>query len=477
MLQFFCCADEPVGTRLILDPRVAVVVLTGATNTAKAFLKLRPDMDLIAETGGKNALIITCMSDRDLAIKDLLQSAFGHAGQKCSACSLAILEKDVYDDPHFRSQLRDAASSLKVGSPWDLSTRINPLIRKSSPELFRGLTTLDPGEEWLLEPMQDSMNSNLWSPGIKLGVQPGSFMHQTELFGPVLGVMRANDLQQAVDWANSTPYGLTAGIHTLDEREQAFWIEHIIAGNCYINRTITGAIVRRQPFGGCKDSSFGPGAKAGGPNYLIHFMHPTSIGLPMEKEPTNALVSRLSHYIHQMECNQDELDSWIASIGSYAFHWNHNFSRLHDPSGVRGQDNILRYVPLKDLVIRVQAKDTFLEILKVIAASDTCNAHLEISQSPGTFNVSQDKWLKEIKSIALVEESEEQFIERIKAKLVKKIRYLSQPSRTMYEVLADAACHFTVAPVLTNGRLELLNYLREVSLSADYHRYGYIGIK
>src|SRR5262249_51428552 len=146
-----------------------------------------------------------------------------------------ICEAEVYDDPNFRRQLRDAAASLRVGDAWDLSTRLNPLIRPPQATLYRGLTTLEEGEEWLLEPKQDAHNPNLWSPGIKLGVKPHHFTYQNELFGPVLGVMRAENLSHAIALANGTPYGLTAGLHSLDEREQTQWSEQIEAGNCYIN--------------------------------------------------------------------------------------------------------------------------------------------------------------------------------------------------------------------------------------------------
>lgn len=476
-LQFFCCSDDPIGTKLIQDPRVAVVVLTGATNTAKHFMKLRPGIDLMAETGGKNALIITRMSDRDLAIKDLIHSAFGYAGQKCSACSLAILEKEVYDDPHFKMQLLDAAMSLKVGSPWDLSTKLNPLIRQPSPELLRGLTTLDEGEEWLLEPKQDASNPHLWSPGIKLGVKPGSFMHQTELFGPVLGIMRANSLDEAIEWANATPYGLTAGIHSLDEREQKRWSERIIAGNCYINRTITGAIVRRQPFGGCKESSFGNGVKAGGPNYVLQLMRPVVTSLPKEREPLDQAVMQLNHFVHQGGFNEEELESWTASIGSYAFYWNHYFSKAHDPSQVLGQDNFLSYVPREDIVLRVQESDQFLDVLTGIAAALTCRAPLEVSVTQGQLNPVQLEQLQKIPSIRVVEENEGVFMDRIHLKSIKRVRLLSKPTTELQHALAAAACHATMASVLANGRLELLNFLREVSLSFDYHRYGYCGLR
>ncbi|MGE5196389.1 MAG: bifunctional proline dehydrogenase/L-glutamate gamma-semialdehyde dehydrogenase, partial [Anaerolineae bacterium] len=330
-LQFLNCPDEPIGSQLIADKRLAAVILTGATSTAKLFLKLRPGLDLSAETGGKNAMIITALSDRDLAIKDLVQSAFGHSGQKCSAASLAILEAEVYDDPHFRKHLEDAVESLTVGSPWDLSSKVVPLIRAPNETLHRGLTTLEKGEEWLVKPRQDPSNPNLWSPGVKFGVKEGGFMHQTELFGPVLGVMRAKNLDHAIRLANGTPYGLTSGLHSLDEREHKRWIQMIEAGNCYINRGITGAIVRRQPFGGCKASSFGAGAKAGGPNYVAQFAHPTQIGLPREKEPIPEMVNNLTNIIEKLSLSQEELGLWYGSIANYAY-WGVRMKHDHDPS-------------------------------------------------------------------------------------------------------------------------------------------------
>src|SRR5262249_20617997 len=115
----------------------------------------------------------------------------------------------------------------------------------------------------------DPETHRLWSPGIKLGVQPGSLFHTTECFGPVLWPMRAKDVDEAIALANAVPFGLTGGIHTLDDREIARWKDQIQVGNAYVNRPITGAVVRRQPFGGWKASNVGPGAKAGGPNYVL----------------------------------------------------------------------------------------------------------------------------------------------------------------------------------------------------------------
>ncbi|HXL45783.1 MAG TPA: proline dehydrogenase family protein, partial [Candidatus Binatia bacterium] len=269
VLQFLPCPDDEIGRGLVTDARVAGVILTGSVETARLFLGWRPDLTLFAETSGKNAIIVTSLADRDQAIRDLVRSAFGHNGEKCSAASLAICEAEVYDDPDFRRQLRDAAASLAVGSAWESTSRITPLTQPPGAALQRALTVLDEDEEWLLEPRPATDNAQLWSPGIKLGVRPGSFFHRTECFGPVLGLMRAADLDQAIALANAQPFGLTSGIQTLDDREIARWLDRIEAGNLYVNRPITGAIVGRQPFGGWKASSVGPGAKAGGPNYVL----------------------------------------------------------------------------------------------------------------------------------------------------------------------------------------------------------------
>jgi RHH-type proline utilization regulon transcriptional repressor/proline dehydrogenase/delta 1-pyrroline-5-carboxylate dehydrogenase len=271
VLQFVHCLDGDTGRKLITDSRTSAVVLTGAWETANLFREWRPALKLFAETSGKNAIVVSVMADRELAVRDLVRSPFSHAGQKCSAASLGILEAEVYNDPVFRRQLRDAAASLPVGSAEDLSSVVTPLIRPPGEALTRALTSLDEGEEWLLEPQQDSGNPCLWSPGIKIGVKSGSWFHQTECFGPVLGLMSACDLEEAVRLQNGVQFGLTAGFQSLDEDEISWWQDRAEAGNLYINRGITGAIVRRQAFGGWKRSCVRPGAKAGGPNYLNQF--------------------------------------------------------------------------------------------------------------------------------------------------------------------------------------------------------------
>ena len=269
VLQYVLVEDGPLGLELVGHELVDSVVLTGSFDTAKLFVTHGPGLKLAAETSGKNSMIITPSADLDLAAADLAKSAFGHAGQKCSAASVAILVGSVAKSKAFERQLLDAVASMKVGR--DASSLIGPLVQPPTDKLLRALTQLDPGERWMLEPKQLDTTGHLWSPGIRAGVKAGSFLQQTEVFGPVLAIVHAKNLREALKIANSVEYGLTAGIQSLDFAEVGYWRKHIQAGNLYVNRTTTGAIVERQPFGGMKRSSVGWGLKAGGKNYLLGF--------------------------------------------------------------------------------------------------------------------------------------------------------------------------------------------------------------
>jgi RHH-type proline utilization regulon transcriptional repressor/proline dehydrogenase/delta 1-pyrroline-5-carboxylate dehydrogenase len=476
VLQFVPCSGEEAGSEMIRDPRVNCVILTGGTETALRFLKMRPGLDLAAETGGKNAMIVTALADRDLAIKDLVQSAFGHAGQKCSATSLAILEAEVYDDPQFRKTLREAAASLKVGLPWDPATKMNPLIHEPRGVLKRGLTTLEPGEEWLLEPKQDRENPCLWSPGIKWNVPAGGFTHMTELFGPVLAVMRAKDLRHAIELANAVPFGLTSGIQSLDDREQALWLDEIEAGNLYVNRTTTGAIVRRQPFGGTKASNFGNGSKAGGPNYLCEFMRATQVGLPQEKAPVNEWVNNLTTFLEKLDLSAEELGMWTSSVSNYAYWWK-RMRQERDPTKIVGEDNFFRYLPRTAVTFRIEPHSNPLDALRVAAAALTCGAGLEISWSHNDSKAAALNWLELVPVLQVVEESDETFFSRVASGKMRRVRVLEKASFALHNAASKLGIHIIDAPVLANGRLELLHFLREVAISIDYHRYGNLGMR
>ena len=315
-LQFVPCTDGEASRRLVASDRIDSVILTGSWETAQMFLDWRPDLDLHAETSGKNAMVVTATADPDQAITDIVHSAFGHAGQKCSAASLLIVEASVLDDGRFLRRLADAVRSLRVGPPDLPGTAVGPLIRPPEGPLADALTRLEPGERWLVPPRRADPAGYLWTPGVKTGVEPGSPFHLTECFGPVLGIMRAADLDQAIAWQSQPDYGLTAGLQALDPAEIESWRSRAAAGNLYVNRGITGAVVRRQPFGGWKRSAVGPGAKAGGPNYVASLGRWP--GLAPGAEPAAARY----------------LSAW------------HRMARPIDPTGLRAESNVFRYRPL-----------------------------------------------------------------------------------------------------------------------------------
>lgn len=471
VLQFLPCPDNEIGQALVTDARVGAVILTGSLETARLFLGWKPDLRLFAETSGKNSLIITALADQDQAIKDLVRSAFGHNGQKCSAASLAICEAEVYDDPTFRRQLADAVASLHVGSAWAPASLITPLTQPPSAKLARALTTLDEGEEWLLEPQVSEANPLLWSPGIKLGVQPGSFFHQTECFGPVLGIMRATNLDEAISLANATNYGLTSGIHSLDDREITYWKVRIQAGNAYINRHITGAIVRRQPFGGWKASVVGPGAKAGGPNYLLQLLQWEQRDRPTQQaELPASLFTLLEHALEQMP-GKYHWELLRASAYSYAWAWQSHFSQEHDPSQVLGESNVFRYRPCRGIVLRVGVGVAPMVVAQVLLAVRTCGQPLTISIDPQ--EEALWSWLTEELNVFVIAEDETGLASRMVAtRAYDRLRTVGAVSDQLRRAMHEAGIAVIDAPVLANGRLELRWYLREQVVSQTMHRYG-----
>ena len=157
---------------------MGAVILTGSWDTARLFAGWNPGRRLLAETSGKNAMVITATADVDQAVGDLVRSAFGHAGQKCSAASLAIVDASIYDHSPFLRQLADATRSLRVGEPNDPASDLGPIVGPFTASLERALTVLEPGETWLVEPRCLDVARRLWSPGVRVGVRPGSWAHQ-----------------------------------------------------------------------------------------------------------------------------------------------------------------------------------------------------------------------------------------------------------------------------------------------------------
>jgi RHH-type proline utilization regulon transcriptional repressor/proline dehydrogenase/delta 1-pyrroline-5-carboxylate dehydrogenase len=482
-LQFVPCPGPGPGSELVSHDDATAVILTGGTETALRMLALKPTMRLSAETGGKNATIVTSLSDRELAIKHVLHSAFSHTGQKCSATSLLLLDAEVYDDPEFKRMLVDAVRSLRVGSAYDLASRVGPLIREPSGVLETALKTLESGESWAVMPRQVGDNPRLWSPGVKYGVQPGSVTHRTEFFGPVLGVMRYQRLADAIQMVNATGYGLTGAIHSLDEREIREWKAGVQVGNLYINRGTTGAIVLRQPFGGMGLSSVGPGMKAGGPNYVACFMDFADVETERPADRRAIENPDLAALARSFDPAQADDARMLRALASYDRAWRTEFSREHDHMRLLGQDNVRRYLPWREVLVRIEPNDSIYEVFARVAAARVTGARVLASYAPGTdeklldrLDAATEPWAA---GIEIMEETDEELIAHIDAATLLRVRYAAR-DRVGSEVRMAAAkrgCWIADVPVVGEGRVELLWYLREQSISYDYHRYGNLGTR
>lgn len=474
-LQYLNCSDELFEKKLIADPRIDSVVIFTSAKEAKKLISLRNGLEISAITGGTNTIIVTANSDKEQAIKAIIDSAFSFSGQKFSSASILILEKELYNDLEFKNYLKDAAQNLIVGSAFDPSVTVTPLIDEPDAELKRALLSLDKNESWLLKPKIDKDNPNLFSPGIKYGVQIDSFTKTHELYGPILSVMEANDLDEAIKIANTSKYALSSSLHSLDIRQHAKWLNNIQGGNYFINTKNLNAKVKRQPFGGYKDSSFGSGYKSGGPNYILNFVNLTQIDLPKGKLPVNDWVNSLTSFLENMDLSFEQLGVWYASVANYAYYWKRLKLEV-DHSKILGQDNIQHYIPRQNITLRLN-KDTFaLDALRVCAAALTCSAPLEISWT--SFKLLEEfNWIDLLPILSNIEESEDEFIARIKEGKIKRLRLTTKASDKLKKAAANSACYIIDKPVLANGRLELLHYIKEVSITYDYYRYENLGIK
>ncbi|MCF8570554.1 proline dehydrogenase family protein [Gordonia sp. HY002] len=469
--------EGAAGRALISHPNVDHVILTGASDTAALFQSWNRELKVNAETSGKNAMVITPSADRDLAIADLVHSAFGHAGQKCSAASLGILVGSVYSSERFRRQLVDAASSMVVGWPTDLSATVGPLTEAPSDKLIRALTTLEPGESWLLKPRALDDTGRLWSPGIKDGVAPGSFFHLTECFGPVLGLMRADDLDEALALQNATDFGLTAGLHSLDPDEARAWLGRVEAGNLYVNRGITGAIVRRQSFGGWKRSSVGLGSKAGGPNYLMLLGTwtdaPTDVSSSATPEPprTPAIAAFARSAASTLT---DAERAWLSrALADDDRAWAAEFGAGRDETGLSSEADVFRY-RRADVVLRVSHDAGAAPTARLLAAAARSGARVQVSVAPDASPAT----IETVRSatalgISAASASDAEFAASIPAITAPRVRLVGSASDTVVDAIAARADVVLLDDAVTSsGRVELRYWLTEQAVSMTLHRFG-----
>ncbi|MFM1993801.1 MAG: hypothetical protein RL537_490 [Actinomycetota bacterium] len=457
--------EKQLGRQLISNPKVDQVILTGGYETAQLFKEFRPSLKVLAETSGKNSIIVTPHADLDLAAKDVAYSAFGHAGQKCSASSVVILVGSVAKSKRFRNQLRDAVESLTVDFPSNPATQMGPMIAPPQGKLLHGLTKLDAGERWFIEPKPLSDDGKLWSPGVRDRVKFGSTSHKVEYFGPVLAIMTAKNLEQAIKIQNAVDYGLTAGLHSLSAGEINTWLEKVEAGNIYVNRGITGAIVRRQSFGGWKKSAVGPTAKAGGPNYLFCLSDWKSVSNNAKEPIGEKTIEELLVMATASTLSDKEVESLVRSAQSDVAARNEYFQRAQDESGLGVEKNILRYLR-SDCTIRIQKSASEYQIWRgLVTALALGKVELSVSELP-------ERILKFVRKagVKVSVEEEAAWLASL-ARSPRRVRVIGGINREL-SALANVDVAVFDCEQTESGIIELLPFYKEQAVSITAHRFG-----
>jgi RHH-type transcriptional regulator, proline utilization regulon repressor / proline dehydrogenase / delta 1-pyrroline-5-carboxylate dehydrogenase len=276
------------GAALVRDPRVHVIAFTGSSAVGLEIVRASAETPegqghvkrVVAEMGGKNCVIVDADADLDDAVPALVQSAFGYAGQKCSAAARALVHQAIADS--LVERLTGATEVLRVGQAEEFATEVPPVIEREAQERVLRYAELAGAE---LRPVPE--DGWFVPPTLAVGLPDDSPVNREEIFGPLLSVTTVADMEEAIDIVDSLPFALTGGLFSRNpatvERVEA----RLPVGNLYVNRGITGAMVGRQPFGGNRRS--GIGSKAGGPDYLLQFVEPRVVtentmrqGIPVE---------------------------------------------------------------------------------------------------------------------------------------------------------------------------------------------------
>jgi RHH-type proline utilization regulon transcriptional repressor/proline dehydrogenase/delta 1-pyrroline-5-carboxylate dehydrogenase len=286
-LHLMAGPGSTMGAYMIRDPRVGLIAFTGSKEVGLDIIQAAGTTPpgqthvkkVIAEMGGKNAIIVDASADLDEAVIGVRDSAFGYCGQKCSACSRAVVVDTAYD--LFLERLVESTKTLVIGDPMDPGSDMGPIIDESAAATIREYIEIGKQEGHLETNiqvpagLQEKVGKPYIAPHVFSGIERRHRLANEEIFGPVLSVIRVKDFDEALDVANAAEYKLTGGVFSRKPSNLERARREFRVGNVYLNRGITGALVGRQPFGGFGMS--GVGSKAGGKDYLLQFVEPRSV--------------------------------------------------------------------------------------------------------------------------------------------------------------------------------------------------------
>jgi 1-pyrroline-5-carboxylate dehydrogenase len=281
-VNFIPGSGSEIGDLIVTHPMIRFIAFTGSKEIGLRINELaakpQPGQKwikrVIAEMGGKDSIVVAADADLDAAVEGVAVSAFGFQGQKCSACSRAIVDEKVYDE--FVDRLRKRVGKIAVGDPADPANYMGPVVNEGAMRSIEGYIEKGRSEGRLIAGGKRVGDRGYFlEPTVIADVAPDATIAQEEIFGPVLAVIKAKDFDDAMKIANNTEFGLTGSVYTSDEKKIDEAREDFFVGNLYFNRKSTGAMVGVHPFGGFNMS--GTDSKAGGHDYLLLFMQAKTI--------------------------------------------------------------------------------------------------------------------------------------------------------------------------------------------------------
>jgi RHH-type transcriptional regulator, proline utilization regulon repressor / proline dehydrogenase / delta 1-pyrroline-5-carboxylate dehydrogenase len=464
-------SEGAIAQELLSSERVDRVTHTGSRHAAKHFHSWRAEMPLFSTTGGRNSFIVTPSADLEAAVSDIVQSAFSHAGQSPRSIGTVILVGSVGESARFLGRLSDAVASIATGWPGTPAAGIAALARPAGERELEQLGALPAGATWLVTPRQLDREGRLFSPGLRDGVQPESLIRRQERRSPVLDLVRVSTLAEAIHIQNAAGFGLSAGIHTLDEGEASTWLAETSAGVLCINRAVTELIGAPVPLGGWNRSVLGVGGAAGGQDaaLLLGSWEPVAsrAGSTVTLDGVGDVVARFISAA-QPALNFTDFD-WVRTAArSDEIAWRTVY-RTADLSTSEFERTVRRYRDLP-VTIRLSEGAPISALVRVLAAAAITAAPVAVSSAtplhPSLIAIfgEQDS---PVDVAEVLVESDTRWRARVQAGEIAttRIRLIGGDATVLARVLHQQpgiAIH--AAPVTTSGRIELCTFLREQAI-------------
>lgn len=491
-LAVAAASDDPraahlsLATVAVVDPRVDRALVLGSRDTARALLRRRPDLRAEGRFRAPGVVVVAPSADPVLAVEHAVASAFGAAHADASCARVLVLLGAAARSGQLRRALADAVSSIPVGDTArpvhrdPLSFALGPLPEPPGEAGLRALTELGTGEEWLVRPERLDDEGLLWRPGVRTGLTRDSAFWHDAIGMPVIGVVAAHTVDEAIALTNRLGAGGVAGLHASDPQETLPWLERARAAKLSVGRATTGGRIERQPYGGWRRAGMGGSALAGGPNRL------QALGSWELREGTasptlhlRGLSPEVRVLIETAQASLDyqSFDRVRRAALSDALAWRTSLGRAYDVSGLGIERNLLRHWPVSTHV-RLAEGARLADLVRVVAAGFVTGAPMTVSTGVVLPGEVTDFLAGQGVTVAL--ERDDAWLERIAVSgpgdeeaTASRVRLIGGDRARTAEWLGGLGDVTVWAePVTMAGPVELLAFVREQSVSITAHRHG-----